>query len=68
MREMKNAGNRLISALSLVIIILLFGFCMILCAILSVIPSISMRGQKSNTNLVTFVIHTLCFCILVLFE
>jgi hypothetical protein len=42
LREMKNAGDRLITALPLVIIILLFFFVFftILCAILLLIPCI----------------------------
>ena len=48
LREMKNAGDRLISALSLVIIILVFYFfffCTVLCATLLLIPCIFIGAE-----------------------
>ena len=65
LREMKNAGDRLISALSLVIIILLlfFFFCVVLCATLP-LPCIFIWGRSLP---LTFVINNLCLHVLILF-
>ena len=67
LREMKNAGDRLISALSLVIIILVFYF-FLLHGTLCYFAANTMYIYWGRSLPLAFVIHTLRLQVFVLFE